>query len=198
MANRFEERYKSGDMPWDIQRPDYNLVNTVKNFNIKPCKALDIGCGLGDNAIWLYQQGFKVAGIDFVEAAIAEAMRRAEKMKSQVPFYVLDFLTDKVPGNPYSFVFDRGCFHSFDSDEERSTYAGNVHRLLEDKGLWLTLSGNYDDGRLDVGPPKRKASQIIEAVEPWFRIRSLVSGKFDSNDPVPSMIWICLMEKRKI
>jgi methyl halide transferase len=196
MSNRFEDRYKAGDLPWDIKRPDSNLVNTVKTFNIKPHKAIDIGCGTGDNVIWLHQQGFKVTGIDYAETAIEQARQKAGKMNYEIPFYILDFLVERVPGNPYSFAFDRGCFHSFDSEEERFTFAKNVHHLLEEKGLWLTLAGNYDDGRLDVGPPKRKASQIIEAVEPWFRILSLVSGRFDSNDPEPSKIWVCLLEKR--
>jgi methyl halide transferase len=198
MSNRFDDRYKSGDLPWDIKRPDSNLVAAIKNFNIKPCKALDIGCGTGDNVIWLYQQGFDVTGIDIAKTAIEQALKKIKKANVSAQFYTLDFLTEKVPGKPFSFVFDRGCFHTFETDEERSTYAMNVYRLLDEKGLWLTLAGNYDDGRHDIGPPKRKATQIIQATEPWFNILSLVSGRFDSNDIKPSKIWICLMEKRQV
>jgi hypothetical protein len=110
----------------------------------------------------------------------------------------MDFLNEKVHGKPYSFAFDRGCLHTFDSDEERSTFAYNVDHLLEDGGLWLTLAGNYDDGRIEIGPPKRKAFQIIQAGEPWFNILSLVSGRFDSNDAIPSKISVCLMQKRQL
>jgi methyl halide transferase len=198
MTNRFEERYKSGDLPWDIKRPDANLVNTIANFRIKPGKGLDVGCGTGDNVIWLSRQGFKMTGIDLSATAIEQAKLKAKNENIKAFFYALDFLDEEVPGNPYSFVFDRGCFHTFDTDEERTTYAINVHHVLEENGLWLTLAGNYDDGRIDVGPPKRKAIQIIQATEPWFNILSLVSGRFDSNDAVPSKIWICLMQKRQL
>ncbi len=198
MTNRFEARYKSGDLPWDIKRADFNLTHTIQSFNIKPGKGLDIGCGTGDNVIWLSQQGFKMTGIDISSTAIEIARHKAGNMNINAAFYHLDFLKENVPGNPFSFVFDRGCFHSFETDEERSTYARNVNQLIENNGFWLTLVGNYDDGRLDIGPPKRKASQIIQATEPFFNIISLVSGRFDSNDAVPSKIWVCLMQKRQI
>ena len=65
--NRFKQRYKSGDTPWDIGKPDFNLIQTVAATPVKPCKALEIGCGTGDNAIWLSQQNFQVVGIDASE-----------------------------------------------------------------------------------------------------------------------------------
>jgi methyl halide transferase len=198
MTNRFEERYKTGDLPWDIKRADANLVETVKKFEIRPGKGLDVGCGTGDNVIWLTRQGFKMTGIDLSETAIEQARIKINNEGIHADLHTLDFLQEKVPGNPFSFVFDRGCFHTFDSDEERSVYAKNVHHLLDENGYWLTLAGNYDDGRLEIGPPKRKAIQIVKAVEPWFNIISLNMGKFDSNDQEPSKIWICLMQKRRI
>ena len=49
VEKRFKERYKTGDTPWDIGKPDFNLTETVAKKPIKSCKALDIGCGTGDN-----------------------------------------------------------------------------------------------------------------------------------------------------
>jgi len=63
VEDRYRERYKSGDTPWDIGRPDFNLVEIVTQKPILSCKALDIGCGTGDNAIWLARRrcgGFRV------------------------------------------------------------------------------------------------------------------------------------------
>jgi 2-polyprenyl-3-methyl-5-hydroxy-6-metoxy-1,4-benzoquinol methylase len=64
VEDRFKGRYEAQDTPWDIGQPDFNLIQVVTTTPIKPCKAIDIGCGTGDNAIWLAQQGFTVAGID--------------------------------------------------------------------------------------------------------------------------------------
>ena len=197
--NRFENRYKNGDLPWNINRADYNLINVVTNEPIPVGKAIDIGCGTGDNAIWLAKQGFNVTGIDYSKNAIEMAKIKAEdKGANNTHFLYLDILNDKIPEGPYSFVFDRGCFHSFDTNKERKKYAGRTADLLMNGGLWLSLLGSHDDGRLDQGPPKKTVLDIATAVEPYFEIQYIKAGRFDSNDAVPSKIWICLMKKRKM
>lgn len=196
--NRFEGRYQNGDLPWNINRADYNLINVVTNEPIPVGKAIDIGCGTGDNAIWLANQGFKVTGIDYSQKAIEMAIAKAkEKRARNSNFISLDILNDNIPGEPYSFVFDRGCFHSFELPGERKKFAKRAADMLMTGGLWLSLVGSYDDGRLDQGPPKRTVQDISKAVEPYFEIQYIKTGRFDSNDAVPSKIWICLMKKRK-
>jgi len=196
MEDRFNKRYVSDDLPWNIERPDFNFIKVVQSFPVKSCKALDVGCGTGDNVIWLAKQGFEVTGTDLSEKAIEIAKEKTKNAGVDVSLYVNDFLNEKVPGTPFGFIFDRGCFHSFDKKKERILYAKNVNQILEKDGIWLSLIGNYDDGRLDVGPPKRTALDVIGAVEPFFEILSLTQGRFDSNDEIPSKIWICLMRKR--
>ncbi len=196
MKKDFNLRYETGDLPWDIKRPDFNLKNMVKSRPVEPCKALDIGCGTGDNVIWLVREGFEASGIDMSSKAIEMAKDKAVKADVEADFRTMDFLGGKLPANTFGFVFDRGCFHTFDEKEDRKVFAENVHGLLMEDGLWLSLIGNYDDGRLDVGPPKRKALEVVEIVEPYFEILSIVQGRFDSNDEIPSKIWVCLMRKR--
>jgi hypothetical protein len=74
-------------------------------------------------------------------------------------------------------------FHVFESDEERKRLAENVNRHLEKDSLWLSLVGNPDEQRNTPGPPQRSARDIVNAVEPYFEILSLVSGHFGSNRP---------------
>jgi SAM-dependent methyltransferase len=198
MQKDFNPRYISGDLPWDIKRPDFNLKNIVKSHPIKPSKALDIGCGTGDNTIWLAKEGFEAFGIDLSSKAIEMAKERAADVGVDADFRTMDFLTEQLTANSFGFVFDRGCFHTFDEKVDRKKFAENVNALLGKDGLWLSLIGNYDDGRLDVGPPKRKALEIVEIVEPYFEILSLAQGRFDSNDEIPSKIWVCLMRKRQM
>jgi SAM-dependent methyltransferase len=195
--NRFKERYKRGDTPWDIGKPDFNLIQTVTATPIKPCKALEIGCGTGDNSIWLYQQSFHVVGIDASEVAIEKAKEKALKANATCTFLVGDVLTSPIEGAPYGFAFDRGCFHTMDSDKERKSFAESVNRHLEEDGLWLSLLGNADEQRDGLGPPQRTAREIVYAVEPDFEILSLVSGSLGSNRPKPPRAWVCLMRKRR-
>jgi methyl halide transferase len=192
----FKKRYESGDTPWDIGKPDNNLIQTVTAMPITPCKALDMGCGTGDNSIWLSQYGFQVTGVDISEVAIQKALEKASNEDIECTFMVSDFLTNKIAGRPFGFAFDRGCFHSLNSDEERIIFAENVAGHLEKNGLWLSLVGNADEQRNRPGPPQRTARDIVNSVEPYFEIRSLFSGRFGSNSPNPPRCWVCLMRKR--
>jgi SAM-dependent methyltransferase len=194
---RFKKRYESGDTPWDIGKPDFNLIQTVTTMAIEPCTALDIGCGTGDNSIWLCQKNFQVIGIDISEIAIQKAIEKASKANIKCTFIVIDFLTNKVEGGPFGFVFDRGCFHSLNSDEERQGFAENVADHLKKDGLWLSLVGNADEPRHGPGPPRRTARDIVNSVEPYFEILSLLSSCFGSNRPDPPRAWVCLMRKRR-
>jgi methyl halide transferase len=198
LEERFQKRYDSGVTPWDIGRPDDNLIQTITARALKPCKALDIGCGTGDNSIWLAQNDFQVTGVDFSELAIQQAQEKAAQAKVKCTFLVIDFLTNKIAGAPFGFAFDRGCFHALNSDEERQRFAENVAAHLAADGWWLSLVGSADDQRQGPGPPQRTARDIVNAVEPYFEILSLLAGHFGSNRPNPPKAWVCLMRKRQL
>lgn len=192
----FNKRYQAGKTPWDIGKPDFNLIQIVTTMAIKPCKALDIGCGTGNNSIWLSQNNFAVIGVDTSEIAIKKALEEASKTDVKCTFIVSDFLTNRIEEAPFGFAFDRGCFHALKSDEERKTFAENVASHLVNDGLWLSIVGNADEKRDRPGPPQLTARDIVYSVEPFFEILSLVSSHFDSNHPSPPRAWVCLMRKR--
>ena len=198
IEERYRERYKSGETPWDAGRPDFNLIEVVTQNPIPICKVLDIGCGTGDNSIWLAQNRFQVVGIDTADIAIEKAKEKASLAKVKCDFKLVDFLRNEVDGAPFGFVFDRGCFHSFVSEDDRKRFAQNVAAHLEKAGLWLTIVGNADEFRQGFGPPQRTAGDIVLAVEPYFKILSLISSYFESNRPNPPRAWRCLMEKRHV
>ena len=172
-----------------------------RSCNPKPilsCKALDIGCGTGDNSIWLAQNHFQVIGTDTSDIALEKAKEKASKSNVACDFILVDFLKNKIEGAPFSFVFDRGCFHSFGSENDRRMFAQNVAAHLEEAGLWLTIVGNADEHRERPGPPQRTAGDIVLAVEPYFEILSLTFTHFGSNHPTPPKAWRCLMQKRHV
>ena len=195
---RWQERYQNGNTPWDLGRADSNLISMVLERPIKPYKALEIGCGMGANAIWLAQHNFTVTAIDISEIAVQKAKKKAHEAGIKCDLFVADFLKEKIPNLPFEFVFDRGCFHSFDSEEERNQFADNVAQHLDKNGLWLSLIGNSDDAPRDGGPPQLKAIEIVKATEPFFEILSLTSTYFESNRQPAPRAWSCLMRKRKM
>ena len=194
--NCFEERYAKGDIPWDLGRADANLVGMVEKWSVQSCRALDIGCGTGDNSIWLARRAFDVTGVDVSALAIEKARQKAREGNVECRFLVADFLKAQVDGAPFGFAFDRGCFHSFDSPEEQVLFARNVADHLDKGGLWLSLIASKDAPQRDPGPPRHSAIEITTATEPSFEILTLVSGYLDSNHPDPFRCWICVMKKR--
>ena len=198
VEEQYRERYKSGDTPWDVGRPDFNLIEVVTKKPVPSCKVLDIGCGTGDNAIWLAQNHFQVIGTDTSDIALEKAKDKASRANVECNFMLVDFLRNKIEGSPFGFIFDRGCFHSFSSENNRRSFAKNVAAHLEEAGLWLTIVGNADEHRQGHGPPQRTAVDIVLAVEPYFEILFLQSSRFGSNHPNPPRAWRCLMQKRHV
>ncbi|MFC1634209.1 class I SAM-dependent methyltransferase [Planctomycetota bacterium] len=198
VEERYRERYTSGDTPWDVGRPDFNLIDVVTQKPVLSCKVLEIGCGTGDNSIWLAQNRFQVIGTDTSDVAIKKAKEKASHANVECDFRRVDFLKNTLEEAPFGFVFDRGCFHSFDSENDRRRFAQNVAAHLKEASLWLTLVGNADEPRQGPGPPQRTAGKIVLAVEPYFEILSLQSSTFESNRPNPPRAWRCLMQKRHV
>ncbi|MDF1547984.1 MAG: methyltransferase domain-containing protein [Bacteroidales bacterium] len=193
---RFTQRYNDGDIPWDLGRADYNLTEMVVNWPIMPGKTLELGCGTGDNALWMAEHKFEVTAFDLIEVAVNLAKSKALTANVHVDFYVADILKDEIPNAPFDFVFDRGVFHTVDEPDERTLFARNVSKLMNNDGLWLSLIGSNDQVREGQGPPKRSAKEILAAVEPFFELLLLKVSNFDSKDENPAKIWVCLMKKR--
>jgi len=100
IEKRFRKRYESGNTPWDAGQPDFNLIETVIKNPISSCKALEVGCGTGDNSIWLSQNRFQVIGTDISDIAIEKAKEKASKAGVTCDFILVDFLKDKIKGLP--------------------------------------------------------------------------------------------------
>jgi 2-polyprenyl-3-methyl-5-hydroxy-6-metoxy-1,4-benzoquinol methylase len=125
VEGRYRERYESGDIPWEAGRPDFNLIDVVTRRPVPGCKALDIGCGAGDSSIWLARNHFQVTATDSSPVALQKAKEKASKAGVECDFGLADFFKSKIEAAPFGFIFDRGCFHSFDPEEDRSRFAGN-------------------------------------------------------------------------
>lgn len=196
IKRRFEQRYQSGNTPWDTGRPDFNLRDILETYEIPGRRALEIGCGTGDNALFLASRGFEVTATEIVETAMEAARSKACESGARCCFVLENILEKNIEGAPFDFVFDRGCFHTFDTARDRTKFAQSVCRHLVPDGYWLSLIGNADEKREGPGPPRRTALEIVEAVEPLFEIILLKSGHFDSDMNPPPKNWILLCRRR--
>ena len=172
----WDQLYQDKFTPWDVKRPDSHLAQIVKNIPVKPCRALELGCGTGTNAIWLARQGFKVTAIDLSETALDQA--RKKDGADACTFVLADFFDDPLPGTDFGFVFDLGCMHGFSNPEHREMLARRIAQCLIDGGYWLNISGSLDGPA--ICPSRLSAREIAAAVEPYFEIQSLTATVLDN------------------
>lgn len=194
----WDDRYLSGDTPWDTGKPNDHLVEFLRFNPFEHGQALDVGCGTGSNSLWLAEQGFTVLGIDVSSIAIEKARARAADAGVDCRFAVADFLCGDIAGGPFDIVFDLGCFHLFDKPEERKRFAGRAAALLKHGGRWLSLIGSTEGPERDYGPPRRTAREVVGAVEPVLEILEFRSIELHANLPTPAAAWLCLSRPRLV
>lgn len=188
--------YRDGSLPWDTGRPSSELLQTVAGQTIKPCRALEIGCGTGTNSIWLAEQDFDVTGIDVAPLAIEQAERRARAAGVPARFMVADVLNLPDLGAPFAFFFDRGCYHAVRRSAP-DKYASAVARHLASGARGLILTGNAREPH-EPGPPVVTDEQIRNELGAAFEILELHEFRFDEapGAGVRYLGWSCLVEKR--
>lgn len=120
----YEIGYRLAHMPWDIGvRPE--LKDLVESREVKPGRAVDLGCGTGSNSIFLAKQGFDITGVDFSKTALLMAQEKAHQARVNVNF-VLDNISvlGKLSGI-FDFILDIGAFDDL-SQKDRRAYSRNI------------------------------------------------------------------------
>lgn len=196
MAERdWNENYAQNVLPWDTGTPDPLLTAFVESGRIAPGRALEVGCGTGTNAIWLAAHGFDVLGVDVAPLAIEKARAKLDGAP-RCRFECRDFLASP-PEGAFDFVFDRGCFHTFDESAQQRQFAARVAGVLAPGGVWLSLLGSTEGPAREVGPPRRTAREILAAVEPDLALVELRAAEFQSKMGTAAA-WLCLSRRREI
>ncbi|WP_292388879.1 class I SAM-dependent methyltransferase [Methanosarcina sp. UBA5] len=176
----WDEAYK-GTPPWDVDHPQSAFEDLLKSGEIKPGRALDIGCGRGENAIMLAINGCNVTGIDIVKSAISDAKKKAVERHVKVNFVVGDALQmdSLFREAEFDVVIDSGLFHTM-TDEERPGFAQQVHRVLKKGGKYFMLcfSDKEPDG---YGPRRVSKAEIENTFIPLFSIVYIMDATFDSR-----------------
>jgi ubiquinone/menaquinone biosynthesis C-methylase UbiE len=179
-ASEFVERYAKGDLPWQIDRPQPEVVRLIETGQFES-PVLDLGCGSGDNAIELARHGYRVLGMDVVPEALRLAREKAEKAGlAQPPEFLLgDALQLEESGVEAETVLDCALFHIFE-DEERPAYVRGLERVLGPGGRLHILSFSELETR-EPGPRRLTREGILGAFGREWSLEEAVRCRYQDR-----------------
>lgn len=197
LLEAWDRDYRGNKPPsWDIGQPASELQRMVETGTIRACRAADLCCGSGSDAIYLARHGFKVTAIDIAPAALSQAMRKAQAAGVSVNWLLGDVLA--LPSlKPFDFIYDRGCYHVV-RNQNLNAYIDTLRRLSHPGTQFLLLAARRDEelGLRQPSPGVTKDEMRFDFL-PLFQIEKLLEIRLQSNVPGPGPLgWEVLMRRR--
>lgn len=140
---------------------------------------IDVGCGTGENTLWMAQRGHEAWGVDNVEAAVEKAKAKAAERGITATFRVADALDLGALGRTFATAIDSGCFHTFD-DDQRSRFCASLRTVLEPGGLYHVLCFNENEHTEGRGPRRVRKEEIVTTFAGGFRLIEVRPHRFSS------------------
>jgi SAM-dependent methyltransferase len=145
----------AADIPWNMESPPEALKKWVGSGWVKPCRGIDIGCGLGGNTMWFARMGFEMTGIDCSGVAISQARKRMKELGVYCNFVtgnILNGIPELQP--PYGFALDWEVLHHI-LPPDRPAFVRAVAGLLEPGGRYLSCCFSIEDSMGEGSGPYR-------------------------------------------
>lgn len=100
-AETWDERYRDADQLWSGH---VNGSLEAEINEVRPGRALDVGCGEGADAFWLVEQGWTVSAIDISSVAVDRARAEADRRSVSVEWIAGDALDQPFESDSYDLV----------------------------------------------------------------------------------------------
>ncbi|MCS6905617.1 MAG: SAM-dependent methyltransferase [Bacteroidia bacterium] len=137
--NYWQERYTNHDFPWDLGRVSIPIKEYVDQLKNKQIAILIPGAGLGHEAAYLYDKGFRnVTIIEWCEWAVSQILEKYPQIP-QHKIFNSDFFEH---AGKYDLIMEQTFFCAL-PPSMRSTYVQRVHELLKVGGKLVGVWFNF-------------------------------------------------------
>ena len=189
----FEWAYRSGVPPWDIGRAQPAIVRLAEQ-GLFVGDVIDVGCGTGENALYLASRGLEVVGVDAAPTAIAQAREKARRRASTATFLVADVLRLAELGRTFDAAVDCGLFHTL-SDADRPRFERSLQATLRAGARYVLLCfSEHQPG--DRGPRRVTQVEIRATFGSGWRVDSIVTERFaDRLSEDGAHAWLALLTR---
>ena len=148
-TSEWEERYQTGDMPWEKGEAAPGLVDFLTRHPALERGTVCVpGCGTGHDARVWARAGFDVTGCDLAPSAIRLSQERTAAAGLSAEFLLKDFLRDEPPQR-FDWLFEHTLFFAI-QPAERDQYVRSVLNWLKPAGQFLAVQFLIPD---EDGPP---------------------------------------------
>lgn len=173
---RFQDMYATNAPPWDVGRPQPKFVDEAARLS---GSILDCGCGTGENALFFASKRHAVTGLDFLEAPVKAAQRKAVDRAIKATFRVADALKLEDSSEQFDNAIDSGLFHVF-ADEDRARYVRGLTTAVRPGGrLMLMCFSDKTPG--DQGPRRVTEAELRAAFAKGWEIETLEPARFETR-----------------
>jgi ubiquinone/menaquinone biosynthesis C-methylase UbiE len=139
----------------------------------RPCfpgtgRVLELGCGTGDDGLWLAEQGYDVTQTDFIDDLFPDITLRAQDAGVKVDLQKLDSRQlSALASKTYDVVFANLSLHYFDMATTKAIFA-EIHRILKPGGVFAGLFNSTDDPETTEGEQLEENFYHINGIDKRF------------------------------
>lgn len=159
--DRYRQVHQTQNKPWAGYRPSLAIERWLKKYGANSSSSiLEIGCGEGQNAIYLMQQNYNLEASDVSKEAIRWCKEQAKLAKvDDNRFFVMDILNNNLD-KKYDFIFSVAVLHMLVEDKDRQEFFKFVKNHLKDTGKALIVV--MGDGKMTRKTDTSKAFELAD------------------------------------